>query len=111
MYLTLYFATGNCIWYDEPKYMNDISSLLKKNKVPISTVQWPDLKVPDEISSFVESGGYGEQVKGGCALNPEVKNKMQKIESQVKQLALTESSLQTDYWNLRHKFTSVASKQ
>ena len=87
--------------------MNNIMSLLQKNNVPVTKLQWPDLKLPADIQS---RGGYGEQTKGSGSLNPEVKAKMQKIEIQVKQLTMTESSLQTDYWELRKKLSSIASK-
>ena len=90
--------------------MNNIMSLLQKNNVPVTKLQWPDLKLPADIQSLVKSGGYGEQTKGSGSLNPEVKAKMQKIEIQVKQLTMTESSLQTDYWELRKKLSSIASK-
>ena len=102
---------GNCVWYDEPKYMEAISKLLSKNSVPIFKLQWPDLELPIEIQSIVKNGGYGEHAKSGGSLNPETKAKMLSIESQAKQLSITESNLQTDYWNLRHKFSSIATKQ
>jgi ATP-dependent RNA helicase DDX1 len=102
---------GNCIWYDEPKYMSDIEKLLKQNKVSITKLQWPELKLPAEIQSVVQSGGYGETAGGGGTLDPAVKAKMDKIGSRVKQLELTESSLQTDYWTLRNKFRTVTSKE
>lgn len=99
---------GNCIWYDEPQFLNNIKSLLQKNDVSITKLDWPNLQLPADIQALVKSGGYGAQVKSGSALNPETKARMQKIEKQVKELSLTESSLQTDYWELRNKFSSIA---
>ena len=57
--------------------------------------------------------GQGFEVTGTAAhtsLYPTMKLEMDKVEDQVKQLALTESLLQTDYWMLRNMFNSIASK-
>ena len=76
----------------------------------MTKLKWPELELPADIQGIIKSGGYGEHAKGGGALNPEVKLKMEKVEDQVKQLELTESSLQADYWMLRNRFNSIASK-
>ena len=72
-------------------------------------------KVAATISSskIGEMFGQGFEVTGTAAhtsLYPTMKLEMDKVEDQVKQLALTESLLQTDYWMLRNMFNSIASK-
>jgi hypothetical protein len=70
----------------------------------MTKMDWPSLNLPATIKDIVQNKGYGEHAIGGGALNPEVKAKMEKIESQVKQVTITEASLQMDYWSLRQKF-------
>lgn len=75
----------------------------------MTKMDWPSLLLPFTIQEIVQNKGYGEHKKSGGALNPEVKIKMEKIDDQVKQLTITESSLQMDYWSLRQKFGSSSS--
>lgn len=77
----------------------------------MTKLDWPALNLPATMIEIVQNKGYGEHAKGGGALNPEVKAKMEKIESQVKQLTITKTSLQMDYWSLRNRFGSLAKKQ
>jgi hypothetical protein len=84
--------------------MKDIEELLKQNKVSMTKLKWPGLKLPAEIQSIVKTGGYGEHIQSGGALDPKVKAKMESIESRVKEVEVMEDNLQNSYWNLRNKF-------
>ena len=90
--------------------MKDIEELLDKNKVSVTKLTWPSLKLPPEILSIVQTGGYGENASGGGSLDPAVKAKMESIESRVKEMEITENTLQSSYWKLRNKFRTVKSK-
>jgi len=83
--------------------MGEIQKLLGKNKVKMTKLSYPDLTLPPEMQSIVESGGYGEYADGGSIV-PELQNRIRQQEGRIREITLTESALQEDYWNLRNKF-------
>jgi hypothetical protein len=91
--------------------MKDIEELLEKNKVSVTKLTWPSLKLPPDILSIVQTGGYGENASGGSSLDPAVKAKMESIKRSVKELEITENTLQNSYWKLRNKFRTMQSKE
>jgi ATP-dependent RNA helicase DDX1 len=94
---------GNTTWYDEPKYLKDIEKLMAQNKVGMTRLKWPELKIPAEIKALIDGGGYGNYVGGGT-VDPEMEAKMKQLEPQVKAIGVTESALQSEFWKLRDRF-------
>ena len=99
-----YEKGGNCVWYGEPDLLKQIESLLAKNKVKPTKMSSPDIDIPPAVKTILEGGGYGNLVGG--ATDPELEAKMKTIEGSIKQVELTELSLQSNYWSLRDKFRS-----
>jgi hypothetical protein len=61
-----------------------------------------DIDIPPEVMTILEGGGYGNVA--GVGTDPELEAKMKTLEGSIKQVELTELSLQSNYWNLRDKF-------
>ncbi|CAB9508555.1 ATP-dependent RNA helicase Ddx1 (Fragment) [Seminavis robusta] len=103
-------AGGNCIWYNEPQYFGNIDKLLVANNVKDTKLQYPGLVLPANVEALVANKSYGERVQGNGPLNPEVKAKMDAISSQLDVLTKAESSMQKDYWSIRHRFRNAQAK-
>ena len=97
-------AGGNCIWYDEPQFAGKIEQLLSANSVQITKLQYPTLSMPESIQALLQGKVYGERTDTNGQLNPEVKAKVDEIKAQLDILAVMESSMQKDFWQLRHMF-------
>jgi ATP-dependent RNA helicase DDX1 len=104
----LYGEGGNTIWYDEPKLLGEIEELMIENKVSMTRLKWPELKIPAEIKALLDGGGYGNYAGGGT-VDPEMEAKMKELESQVKAIGITESALQFEFWKLRDRFRIIKS--
>lgn len=80
--------------------------MLKENKVGITELTWPEMEIPAQMKSVVERGGYGE-LANECEVDPELLRKMQKLEAQVREVDMIESTLQSDFWKLRDQLRMV----
>jgi hypothetical protein len=102
---------GNCIWYDEPQFVGKIEQLLTTNNVPITNLQYPSLKLPDNVQALIQGKAYGERADTKGPLDPEVKAKLDEIKAQLDVLTTAESLMQKDYWRIRHRFRKAQAKQ
>ena len=91
---------GNCIWHDEPALCSKVENILKTNKVDVTTLVYPDLTLPPKIKTVVETRGYGNFAREN-KVDPILEAKLTSMKEQVKDITLTESILQDEYWYLR----------
>ena len=102
---------GHALWYDEPALLKEVEERLGK-EIPALPA---DLSLPPEISArvFGANGGvkYG-QGKGGetAAFEKEVAERTEGFAPAVVALAALEHQAQASFFNLKSKWTSVATK-
>lgn len=83
--------------------MKDIINLLRRNNVDVIKMSYPELKISDNVQKVLDSGGYGSMMTDDMSNTDELPT-MKRIRYQVRQVEVTESTLQTDFWNLKNKF-------
>jgi hypothetical protein len=66
-------------------------------------MSYPELKISDNVQKVLDSGGYGSMMTDDMSNTDELPT-MKRIRYQVRQVEVTESTLQTDFWNLKNKF-------
>jgi len=99
----LFNEGGNCIWYDEPKLVQDIERLMKDNKVSMAKLKWPGLQIPADIAEAVTTGKYG-RVSSGGSMHPATEKRMKILADNVSELVITEFALQSEYWKFKDRF-------
>jgi hypothetical protein len=80
-----------------------VESLLKRNKVGITELTWPEMEIPAQMKAVIERGGYGEMANES-GVDPELLEKLQRLQERAREIEMTESTLQSDFWKLRDKF-------
>jgi hypothetical protein len=83
--------------------LKDIINLLRRNNVDVIKMSYPELKISDNVQKVLDGGGYGSMMTDNMSNTDELPT-MKRIRYQVRQVEVTESTLQTDFWNLKNKF-------
>lgn len=100
-------TAANGKWHSETDLLKRIDSLLRKSKVNVTKLSFPQMNVPADMAVLINGKCYGD-FDGESSVQPELKDHLDELRTTVNELSVTEFALQNEYWKLKNHFSRLS---